>query len=156
VLLGIPPDTAHGDYGWIEPGRIFAGGSHPLARPGARNVTGFWEKPGPELAATLDLRGCVWNSFVMIGRVRAFLDLIATAAPALTLSFGRLESAYGRADEARAARKLYAGLPTTDFSHHILQVRPERLGVLTVHGTRWSDLGDPSRLLSARACGAHA
>jgi mannose-1-phosphate guanylyltransferase len=39
-------------------------------------VDQFWEKPEPVFAGILHDRGCLWNRFVMIGRVQSFLDLI--------------------------------------------------------------------------------
>ena len=59
-----------------------AGSSRPIALGESQSVLPirrFWEKPAPELAASLLSRGCLWNSFVMVGRVPTFIDLIAPA-----------------------------------------------------------------------------
>jgi hypothetical protein len=59
VLLGIEPETPEVEYGWIEPS---------VGIPGQGKVFGvrrFWEKPNEVLAQVLQLRGCLWNSFVM-------------------------------------------------------------------------------------------
>src|SRR5712692_7678951 len=62
VLLGITPDSADGEYGWIEPGDPVMGSSPwDLCR-----VRQFWEKPFPRVAQALRARGCLWNSFVMV------------------------------------------------------------------------------------------
>ena len=68
VLLGIEPDSAETEYGWIEPGEPVPGS--PLLRG-----RGFWEKPTPMLAARLLARGCLWNSFVVVGGVSTLLQL---------------------------------------------------------------------------------
>src|SRR4029077_9281335 len=73
VLIGIEADFPEVGYGYIEPrGKL---------RGRLQSVRRFWEKPTSQLAETLLDRGCLWNTFVMVGRVCAFLDLIKTAAP---------------------------------------------------------------------------
>ena len=67
-------------------------------------------------------RGCLWNSFLMVGRVQAFLQsLIRSALPVLfrnpSLPFDRH---YFRESEPEAVARLYEGLPHTDFSHAVL------------------------------------
>ena len=83
ILLGIPPETPEVEYGWIEPGI-------PLGTPvpdSVCRVSRFWEKPHGTLAAELMERGCLWNSFVMVGHVHAFLNLIRQALPGLIEAF---------------------------------------------------------------------
>src|SRR5581483_9154375 len=80
VLLGISPDSPEEAYGWIEPGASLASG--PVFE-----VRRFWEKPSRRLAVRLMRRGCLWNSFVMVGRVSAFLAVIRRALPDLLTSF---------------------------------------------------------------------
>lgn len=72
ILFGIIPDTHEAEYGWIEPGESL---SVPTNRT-AHRVRQFWEKPDAGFAEMLRARGCLWNSFVMVGRVRAFLALV--------------------------------------------------------------------------------
>src|SRR6185369_6774987 len=65
VLLGITPIAPETEYGWIEPQpSILAGVERSITR-----VRKFWEKPSLNLATSLIERGCLWNSFVMVGRV---------------------------------------------------------------------------------------
>ena len=47
----------------------------------------FWEKPTQELAVDLMNAGCLWNSLVMVGRIRAFLTIIRAALPELIAAF---------------------------------------------------------------------
>jgi mannose-1-phosphate guanylyltransferase len=68
VLLGAHPDRPEVEYGWIEPG-VRHRGDHSRVSC----VKNFWEKPSLEIARLLMRRDCPWNTFVMVGRVTAFL-----------------------------------------------------------------------------------
>ena len=145
-LLGIIPDTHEAEYGWIEPGPRLGtdGGRRPYG------VRQFWEKPDAAFAATLRERGCVWNSFVMIGRVRAFLRLIQDCLPSLFDAFAALGPLTGRQAESEAVASLYRRITPADFSRDVLSARPEALGVIPVWGVTWSDLGSPERVSRVR------
>ena len=147
VLLGIAPDGPEEEYGWIEP-------ADPLiaAEPGTLSrVRRFWEKPSADVARTLWARGCLWNSFVMVGGVPAFLGLIASALPDLYEAFAAVRDALGGPGEEAALRRLYARLPESNFSREVLAARPAGLAVLPVVGVRWSDWGEPGRVLGTLA-----
>jgi mannose-1-phosphate guanylyltransferase len=147
ILLGAAPDTPETEYGWIEPAEaIPADGPCPLFR-----VSRFWEKPSPPLAQTLLARGCLWNTFVMVGAVSAFLALIRSTAPGLYEAFLRLQPSLGTLGETEAARALYAALPPMNFSDYILAGSRSNLAVLPVHGVGWSDWGESERVLAALA-----
>ena len=144
VLLGIPPETPEAEYGWIEPGI-------PLGAPvpeSVRRVSRFWEKPHETLAAELMERGCLWNSFVMVGHLRAFLNLIRQALPRLIEAFESIRTWLFTAYEKTALSELYSGIGATSFSHEVLSVRPNDLAVLCATGLGWSDLGEPGRVRS--------
>ena len=87
-----------------------------------RRVRRFWEKPTPEDARRFHAQSWLWNGFVMVGRV----------------------------GEATVLERLYCGLPSVDFSRHVLGVRPDRLAVLPVRRVHWDDLGEPERVLATR------
>jgi mannose-1-phosphate guanylyltransferase len=144
VLLGITPDGPEADYGWIEPA------SPGLAENADRLwwVRRFWEKPTPEFARGLLERGCLWNSFVMVGRVSAFLKMIGHAAPELTERFNPIVPALNTSEEERLVKELYSPLVDVNFSQQVLAARPRSLAVLRVGGLTWSDLGRPQRVLS--------
>jgi mannose-1-phosphate guanylyltransferase len=147
VLLGVPPESAETEYGWIEPGAA-------LALPDGQTllrVSRFWEKPGPELARRLFARGCLWNTFVMIGRVPAFISLIRAAAPELVAGFDRIRARLGTPSEPAAVQRLHARLPPISFSQEMLAAHPANLAVLPVTGVEWSDLGAPARVLGVIA-----
>ena len=74
-----------------------------------------------EVAENLMEKGCLWNSFVMIGTARAFLNLIRKAAPAVFASL-RLPTASD--PEHDAISSVYAEVPNVDFSGSILAACP--------------------------------
>jgi mannose-1-phosphate guanylyltransferase len=142
ILVGITPDTPEESYGWIEPGT-------PLASGDIFEVRCFWEKPSRQLAVRLKRRGCLWNSFVMVGRVSAFLAMIGRTLPGLIPSFESMWASVSPGMESDALQEIYAKIPAASFSDEILSVRPSDLAVLPARGLGWSDLGDPRRALCA-------
>jgi hypothetical protein len=84
----------------------------------------------------------------MVGRVSAFLGLIHRTLRDLLESFESIRSSLMTASERTAASDLYSGLHPTNFSHDVLSARPNDLAVLRASNLGWSDLGDPSRVLS--------
>jgi mannose-1-phosphate guanylyltransferase len=142
LLLGAQPEHPEVEYGWIEPGA-------PIGRSEARSifrVSRFWEKPSAEVARGLFDRGCVWNTFVMIGRVRSYLEALKQAVPGMFRAF---EPFLSRSPECQEdlAGQTYSGLASGDFSKQVLSALPERLAVLRLDNVGWSDLGTPERLL---------
>lgn len=141
TLMGITPDAPEVEFGWIEPHAGVFGG---LAR-----VRRFWEKPTAGVARKLMDRGCLWNSFVMVGRVDAFLNMTKQALPELYRLFEAVVPVFGTPDEELNLRVLYHLIRDSNFSHEVLSVRPEDLTVMRVGKVGWSDLGEPSRVLAA-------
>jgi mannose-1-phosphate guanylyltransferase len=147
TLLGITPETAETEYGWIEPHA-----SVLSTLPGSiTRVRRFWEKPAATVAQNLLERGCLWNSFVMVGRVDSLLQMTRQALAELYKSFAAVVPTFGSAAEADAVRELYARIPETNFSHQVLAARPADLAVMRVGQVGWSDLGEPARVLSTLA-----
>ncbi|HEY6246923.1 MAG TPA: sugar phosphate nucleotidyltransferase [Pyrinomonadaceae bacterium] len=144
VLLGIKPETPETEYGWIEPVSY-----HLAGNPDALSwVRRFWEKPNRDLAIDLMNRGCYWNSFVMVGKVSAFLKMIKRTVPDLVRRFHAREEILSNQNRDGLLERIYGGLSNLNFSHHVLAVRPGNLAVLPVTNVRWNDLGKPDRVLS--------
>ncbi len=144
ILLGIAPETPDVDYGWIEPGALVASTSlSPIHR-----VVQVAEKPPWPVASLMMERGCLWNSFIMVGRVSAFLRLIRRTLPGLLQSFKSVLPPGIAATGHGAMRKLYARIPAPSFSREVLAACPSRLLVLLCAKLRWTDLGDPSRVVT--------
>ena len=142
MLLGAAPDAPEVEYGWIEPGPPLSG-----ALTQCFHVRRFWEKPLRTLASALMELGCLWNTFIMVGRVKAFLRLFQRAAPAHFRSLYPTMSRQATLDPVSWS-DFYAGIPSTNFSQAVLAAMPGALGVIRADGLGWSDLGDPARVLS--------
>jgi mannose-1-phosphate guanylyltransferase len=145
VLLGVAPDSPEDGYGWIEHGL-------PLHRTNTRpilEVRRFWEKPSPDIARNLMRAGGLWNSFIMVGRVSAFLDMIRHSVPNLIASFESMWAAVQPGMEEPALYELFSSVTASDFSCEVLSVCPSDLAVFPVEGLGWTDLGEPERVLSA-------
>jgi mannose-1-phosphate guanylyltransferase len=147
MLLGITPTAPETEYGWIEPRpSILSSVERSITR-----VKKFWEKPDLNLAVSLKERGCLWNSFVMVGSVEALLKMTLSALPEMYAAFSAITPTFETPAEHQAAAELYAQIQDTNFSHHVLAVRSEDLMVMRVGDVGWSDLGEPGRVLSTLA-----
>ena len=145
VLMGVEAVAPETEYGWIEPDPV------PLSLPGEPTfpIRRFWEKPSLRLAERLFDRGALWNSFVMVGWVDAFLGLTARAAPDLLAALEPLRSVLGTPDEAPVAEQVYARLPEpTGFSERVLAPATDGLVTVRIKGVEWSDWGHPQRVLA--------
>jgi mannose-1-phosphate guanylyltransferase len=141
VLLGIAAHEPETSYGWIEPG-------NPVGSGPVFSVRHFWEKPHAELALELLKRGCLWNSFVIVGRVSTLLGLFLIALPGLYASFNQIRGSFGTALEEQTVARLYETLSPSSFSSDVLMRHGVNLGVLPVTGVHWNDLGEPNRVLA--------
>ncbi len=143
VLLGIEPDKAETSYGWIEPASSFFG---DLSRSFAR-VNRFWEKPAAGVARQLMKSGCLWNSFVMVGKVNTFLDMFRRHLPEMCRMFSASARAFGTPQEAAVIRSVYAWIDETNFSSKVLERSSDALMVMRVGDVGWSDWGEPHRVM---------
>lgn len=143
VLLGIEPESAETSYGWIEPADTLFGN---LAKA-VSQVKRFWEKPSFESANYLMTKGCLWNSFVMVGKVKAFLALFEKHLPALYKLFAASSVSFGTTAEKATVRSLYAWITDANFSSEVLEKATAELYVLRVAEVGWSDWGEPQRVL---------
>jgi mannose-1-phosphate guanylyltransferase len=148
VILGAEAEHAEVDYGWIEPGaRLKSPFTNALLRVGR-----FWEKPSHPTAEALFARGCLWNTFVMVGRASIFLALLAnTMTPGVWKAFTEAQRSGRHSTDPMAQYKLWASLTAGDFSRQVLTLSTQYLSVLRVGDIGWSDLGTPERVRAAMA-----
>jgi len=144
ILLGIEPEAPEETYGWIEPGCPLAGDSTNRIS----NVSRFWEKPSRRTASHLMRRGCLWNSFVMVGTVDAFINMIRHTLPNLLAGLEYICATTDSGTREKGLRDLYHKVPATNFSDEVLVARPSDLAVIRARGLGWSDLGEPKRVAS--------
>jgi mannose-1-phosphate guanylyltransferase len=140
VLLGARADHPETEYGWIELG-------DSVRQQDLFSVRAFREKPSHETARDLWLnQGSVWNTFVMVGRVGAFLEMFQDALPKLATDLAAAAPWKGR--QTNIESSLYAQLPSIDFSKQVLSTQTKRLLVLRLGDVGWCDLGGPERVLA--------
>jgi len=141
VLFGVEADTPRTDYGWIVPGESLGLGHNGTLR----RVMRFTEKPRIERARALLARGALWNTFVMVGKGKTFVDLYRQRLPEIARFF----DAFARMDADRREAWLvtnYDRIPRASFSRDILQTAPT-LSVYTWPASlAWTDVGTPDRL----------
>lgn len=141
VLLGAQPNGPELEYGWLDIGQAIAG------HTGLFRVEGFKEKPSLPVAQALLRSPALWNTFVMIGHVRAFLEMARATVPGLLRTLASLEVASSPGTEIRIPDSAYDRIPAMDFSRQILALATDRLLALRLENVQWSDLGDPYRVL---------
>jgi mannose-1-phosphate guanylyltransferase len=152
VLLGATAERPETDYGWIEPGpRLEFWRAPAAARTTVRKVARFVEKPSSRTATDLLRKQCLWNTFVMIGKVSAFATLFELTVPSFCEAFDAMKKARTLSEEIEIARVVYESIPTLDFSRDVVSPRAERLAVIDLPLAGWTDLGEPSRVLDVLA-----
>jgi mannose-1-phosphate guanylyltransferase len=114
-----------------------------------RAVERFWEKPTSQVAEALFARGCLWNTFVMVGRSSAFLSALRVAVPELLNAFEAALHRAGTGFQEARLQKLYESIPPGDFSRQVLPACTDMLQVLPMCDAGWNDLGTPARVMES-------
>ena len=143
VLLGASPQGPETDYGWIRLGNPVSGTR--LCR--AHDVAYFVEKPTKNTAESAFRRGALWNTFIIIGKVKTLWGLGWRYLPEMMVPFVELWDNLGKGDEERVLDRIYQDMPTLDFSRDLLEVASKQLAVMKLDGVLWSDWGSPHRIL---------
>jgi mannose-1-phosphate guanylyltransferase len=140
ILLGAPADSPETEYGWIQPGGALRGSE-------IFHVERYHEKPSLQLAQSLLEGNSLWNTFVMVGSVWAFLEAVRSTIPELLDAFRAVSPSARNHVEVEIPDFLYEQIPHSDFSRQVLSAATERLLVSRLGPVGWSDLGDPNRAL---------
>lgn len=143
VLLGIKAEKPETSYGWIEPAPSLFGS---LDRAVVR-VKRFWEKPTAGVSKQLLRSGCLWNSFVMVGRVDTFLGMFQKHLPELYRMFAVASKLFGTDQEGGVVRSIYDWIDDINFSSEVLEKCSDELLVMRVSNVGWSDWGEPERVI---------
>jgi len=142
VLLGAEPKAPEVEYGWIEVGKVVGLGI------GVSHVLRFHEKPPLPMAEHLLRSGSLWNTFVMVGHVDAFLDLAMATMPDLLRALRAAPICSNSDADTRRVEWLYDQLDPADFSREVLLPGAKRLLALRLSAVEWNDLGDPDRVIA--------
>jgi len=144
VLLGVEPTEAESEYGYIVPAG--AHGDQPTGLT-IQRVGRFIEKPSFESACNLIAKGALWNTMVMVFKIKNLLAIVEKINPELYASFAGVLETIGTADEKQRVEEIYRELKTENFSRGILEKlpvhQPASLSVLSVRSVLWSDWGLP-------------
>lgn len=89
---------------------------------------------------------CLWNTFVVVARVRALIRAGRESLPSLHDRLVRLRAFIGTEHERWAIRHAYALSPTASFSQVILEGGASQLAVSKIPELMWADLGTPERV----------
>jgi len=138
ALVGIGPEEADPELGYIVPGA-------PLA-DGARTVETFVEKPDATVARRLISNGALWNSFIFAASGPALLGMLREKLPESTDAMATALARDARTGRDSAVADVYEHLTSVDFSRAVIQGAETRLRVVTAPACGWSDLGTPQRV----------
>jgi mannose-1-phosphate guanylyltransferase len=146
ALLAIEADAPEVEYGYIvprsEPNRISLWGTRGAAR--------FVEKPNTALARQIVMAGGLWNTMIMVFKVRTLLEMLQNLYPTIHRQFARIFDAIGTPAEMETVEAVYQLLEPMNFSKDFLEkvadVYPDAISVLPVLQVFWSDLGSPRRI----------
>jgi mannose-1-phosphate guanylyltransferase len=137
TFIGVEPEHADPELGYILRGSRVGDGGHRIAA--------FVEKPSRAVALELLERDALWNSFILVARARAFVDLIGQRYPEETESMLKVVHEDGR-DRQSMLEQIYEELPEIDFSRHVVEGAQALLTVVPALECGWNDLGTPERL----------
>jgi mannose-1-phosphate guanylyltransferase len=139
LLLGMPPQDAEPDLGYILPGTVDGPAVHTVLR--------FVEKPDRLLARILIDAGALWNTFIMAARAQPLLEVFLQLIPQIVAGMRAvIDHNQCIGDAPDAVIDLYRALPEIDFARQFLQNSALRPRVLRVEECGWSDLGTPMRV----------
>jgi mannose-1-phosphate guanylyltransferase len=132
VDIGVPPSHPETGYGYIELGERIA------SRDGidAFDVRRFVEKPDRQTAEQYLAAGnYMWNSGMFVWRTGEYLAALREYLPE---TYGQLEAAAGRGEEALAAA--YEQIPDISIDYAIMEKISDVVAVPVDFG--WRDIGD--------------
>jgi mannose-1-phosphate guanylyltransferase len=156
ILIGATPDQAQDEYGWIEPG-VRPDSEACGDKKRLQNVLSFQEKPTSKNAADFFNRGYLWNTMVMVVKVKTLWRLGQQLLPEMMERFDLLLRVL-QAIQARGVNKdqeriavshIYAQLQSLNFSRGLLERATEQTLVFPMDQIHWSDWGSPSRIVES-------
>jgi mannose-1-phosphate guanylyltransferase len=141
ALIGITPEEADTQPGYIVPGRWF--------EDGTRSVLRFVKPSGKPVARELVARGALWDSCIVAARAPVLVGILRACAPDLV---DQMETALAQPDGAdvrqRALTKLYARLPSVDLSRVLARGAEAECRVITSRSCGWSNSASAQRTMT--------
>ncbi len=151
ILLGVDARGPETDFGWIEPEGQPAAWERTWRAGLPSRVKAFHEKPPLVVASRLFRQGCLWSTFIVVGKARTLWDVGHTTLGSEMARFEAFHRLLTPGHElaprlARAVTALYETAPRRDFSQDVLARVLDRLLVLPLRDVEWSDWGRPERV----------
>ena len=143
ILLGVRPSHLELDYGWITQGKVLGWSEGSCIR----RVREFVEKPRSADAVSLMSQGAVWNTLVLVANAETLWAAGWDCVPEIMERFERLRQSIGTPGEESVLQAIYRDMPTSNFSHEVLQPLSGQLGVMELEKVLWSDWGRPGRIV---------
>ena len=150
VLLATEAQGPEVEYGYIAP----HDSSSELRLYGTRPVARFVEKPAKAVADHLIESGGLWNTMVMVFKVKTVLEMFEQIHPVVFRQFCQILDAIGTSHEQETIDQVYQNLTPMNFSKGFLEqlsaLYPRAIHVMPVLQVFWSDWGSRQRILEAR------
>lgn len=143
ILLGVQPDRAEPEYGWIEVGGELGWASGHQVQA----VDLFVEKPSPAEAMTQSRSGTLWSTLVSAVRLETLWKMGWRSIPEMMPLFERLGNAIGTSYEGTVLESVYRTMPAWNFSSHLLARATDQLAVIDMPEVFGSDWGNSARIL---------
>jgi mannose-1-phosphate guanylyltransferase len=145
-MVGAEAERPDVEYGWITRGARVPELTAERTPLWISDVAGFVEKPSQAEADALYASGSLWNTFVLTGHVRAFRALLDAALPGLCDELAAILD-LPEPHATAALGRLYASPIASDFARDVLSRHPNRLAVIELAASGWTDLGQPAHAL---------
>jgi mannose-1-phosphate guanylyltransferase len=150
ILLAVEAQEPETEYGYVVPHGDL-GAINPYE---VRRVARFVEKPSTPVARSLVKAGGLWNTMIIVFKVRMLLQLVRKIDPSIHQHFNRVFDAIGTYAEPNTVDEVYRQLEPLNFSKGILEkisvIFPEAMSVLPVRKVFWSDWGSPERVMQVQ------
>ena len=145
IILGSTPTRMEADYGWVEKsGRLgWSSGS------GLWSVGSFKEKPTSSLRWSTVDSGWLWNTMVVIAKLKTLWAAGWRCFPEVMERFTALGEVIGTQQEGAMLETIYDDMPCRNYSSDLLGQSIEHLGVMEMHDVLWSDWGRPEWIIDA-------
>lgn len=135
VTLGIKPDRPDTGYGYIQFSQ-----EGPAARPAAKRVKKFTEKPDHDTAQRfLDSGDHLWNSGIFIWSLNSIRKAFDRYLPQMEALFGKGKDQFGTPGQQRFIDGIYGECQSISIDYGILEKADNVFVVASDFG--WSDLG---------------
>jgi mannose-1-phosphate guanylyltransferase len=143
-LLGVAPENAEAEYGWIIPGaRLGWIDGHRV-----HASKSFLEKPRLEKCREAMEDGALWNTLILVAKVETLWTLGWRCLPDMMPLFEVYGEVIGTSEEQDMLKAIYELLPAHNFSKDLLECVPAQVAVLELSNVHWCDWGNADRIVS--------